>query len=64
MIHVRIHYFVAGGYVHCGHFSAKTEDQTHGKNGDLVFDIREWLEYKRMIEDVGVAFIEDKMAAP
>ncbi|HVI07012.1 MAG TPA: hypothetical protein VND65_01835 [Candidatus Binatia bacterium] len=40
--HIRIRYSVRGGHVHTTWFSGKTQDTTHGKNGELVFTLAEW----------------------
>lgn len=64
MTHIRIHYKVLGGHVHCRVFSGPASDLTHGKNGDLVFDEREWpavrdMLYTRDHGRLGVEFIDE-----
>lgn len=49
-MHLRIRYRVAGGHVHCRVFSGKASNMTHGKNGDLVFDVQEWETVKPALE--------------
>jgi hypothetical protein len=40
--HTRIYFTIAGGHVHTEWFSAPKQGLTHGRNGDLVYTLREW----------------------
>lgn len=42
MTNLRVYWKQLGGHVHCRVFSGRDALLTHGKNGDLVFDEREW----------------------
>lgn len=59
MIHLRIYWKRSGGHIDTRWFSGKTGDTTHGKNGDLIFDEREWDEVKALLEAGGVEVIFD-----
>ena len=39
---IRVYYKIIGGHVHCRVFSGPDIHLTHGKNGDLVFSVKEW----------------------
>lgn len=41
-MNLRLYYEKIGGHVHCRLFSASEPHLTHGHNGNLVFDEREW----------------------
>ena len=42
MTYIRIRYKKLGGHYYCRVFSSQMVDGTYAKNGDLVFDEREW----------------------
>lgn len=42
MTHLKVYWKQLGGHIHCRVFSGKSQHVTHGKNGDLIFDLTEW----------------------
>lgn len=61
-MHLRLRYKVAGGHVHCRLFVGKRKELTHGKAGDLVFDVDEWPEVRGSFETIGDVEPEDEGA--
>lgn len=53
MTHFRLRWKQRGAHVHVRVYSAPTENQTHGKNGDLVFREDEWESFLRCFNDRG-----------
>ena len=44
MTYIRIRWKKLGGHYHCRMFTTQTYDGTYAKNGEVVFDEREWLD--------------------
>ena len=44
MTYIRIRWKKLGGHYHCRMFTSQVYDGTYAKNGDIVFDEREWSE--------------------
>jgi hypothetical protein len=40
--YIRIRWRQAGAHIHCRVFTSQDANGTYAKNGDLVFDEREW----------------------
>ena len=57
---MRVRYQKLGGHYHCRVFTAKGQDQTFAKCGDLVFDEQEFDEVKRMLAIGGAEVIEEE----
>lgn len=55
---IRIRYVKRGGHYHCRVFTAKSKIHTFAKNGDVVFDEREWNDVRDMLASA-VEFIPD-----
>lgn len=51
MTFIRIRYRKQGGHYHCRVFSSQHSDGTYAKNGDLVFDEREWRDVQYKLHD-------------
>ena len=49
-MHFKVLYKKLGGHVHVRLFSAPAANQTHGKNGDLVFREEEWEPFLRCFQ--------------
>lgn len=47
--HMRVRYKLLGGHYHVSFFTAVTEDQSHAKNGELVFDEAEWKAFSLLL---------------
>jgi len=56
---MRIHWQKCGGHYHCRVFTSPIANGTFAKNGDLVFDEREWLDVLTTLGNACVQFIED-----
>lgn len=54
---MRVRYKKQGGHYHCRVFTAHVPTGTYEKNGDLVFDERQWEEAKRILS--GCEFLEE-----
>lgn len=46
MTYIRIYWTQLGGHYHCRMFTSQNKDGTFAKNGELVFDEREWVEVR------------------
>ena len=58
-MHLRLYWIQEGGHIHCRLFSAERKELTHAKNGDLVFDEREWPQVRNAFSSIA-DLIEDK----
>jgi hypothetical protein len=63
-MHLRLYYQQLGGHFHCRLFSAPEPHFTHGKNGDLVFDEREWPSAKVKFESIAEVIDETSVVRP
>ena len=63
MTFVRVRWVKEGGHIHCRVFSSQTAGGTFAKNGDLVFDEREWPEVRAMLSSQ-FELIEDFERSP
>ena len=59
MTYIRIRWQKLGGHIHCRMFTTQTKDGTFAKNGEVVFDEREWPEVKAKLSGA-VEFVADK----
>lgn len=57
---IRVRVEKLGGHYHCAFFTAPGPDLTFAKNGDLVFDEREWPEVRFKLRTAGCELIERK----
>ena len=46
MTYIRIRWAKLGGHYRCRVFTSQMQDGTYAKNGELVFDEREWVEVR------------------
>lgn len=52
-MYLRLRYKQLGGHIHCRMFTAQIYDGTWAKNGDLVFDEKEWPDVQGKLARVG-----------
>ena len=57
MTYIRIRWTKLGGHYHCRVFTSQNQNGTFAKNGEVVFDEREWPEVRDKLSRC--EFIED-----
>ena len=57
MTYIRIRWKKQGGHYHCRVFTSQNYNGTFAKNGDLVFDEREWPEVMDKLS--GAEFVDE-----
>lgn len=60
----RFRYRTEGGHVHVRAFSGKAVNLTHGKNGDLVFDVEEWPDFLRCLATGEIDIVLEEEPVP
>lgn len=63
-MHFRFRYRIEGGYVHVRAFSGKARNMTHGKNGDLCFDLEEWTALLQCLATSGIEIAHEDEPLP
>lgn len=59
---MRVRFKQLGGHIHCRVFTAPVPNETFAKNGELVFDEREFEDVRRIMS--GAQFLREDEVSP